>query len=223
MFLSRPVSWQTKSKPSSSTERDQNLSRRQLHVARFIGRSVVANRAAGGEIFAARAWESTGLFRSSNCLTIENDRMRSGVRMKQIIDAIGSVISAVILWLLLGTVLSVFIGPGALVMSAFIISIFSMPSGDSSSCSCECERERVYSEPERGEGLRLPHRQRVERREPIAALPAFAPPRRDEFDASYRDAQTAAWSRALQHHVPSISLTAEPASPTTHRRTARRG
>jgi hypothetical protein len=126
-----------------------------------------------------------------------------------IIDGVSTLIGVLIVWLLLGAILSLFIGPGAFGLSAMFVAIFWLVPNYPSSCSCDDEpHEREYTNRERGERLRLPDRQRVERPEPVAAVPSFAPPSRDEFDASYRDAQTAAWSRAVQHHVPSIPLTA---------------
>jgi hypothetical protein len=131
--------------------------------------------------------------------------------LASIIDGVSTLIGVLIGWLLLGAILSMFIGPGAFGLSAMFMAVFWIFPNYPSSCSCEDEPyEREYADQERGEGLRLADRQRVERREPVAAVPSFSPPRHDEFDASYRDAQTAAWSRAVQHHVPSIPLTATP-------------
>jgi len=99
----------------------------------------------------------------------------------------------------------------ALRRAQILIAIFWIFPNYPSSCSCQGERyEREYTDREPGADVHLPDRQRVERREPVAAVPFFAPPRHEEFDASYRDAQTAAWSRAVQHHVPSITLMATP-------------
>jgi len=144
-----------------------------------------------------------------------------GARMKllgNILDGVSTLIGVLIGWLLLGALLTLFIGPGAFGLSAMFMAIFWTFPNYPSSCSCEDEpHEREYTDRERGADVHLADRQRVQRREPVAAVPSFAPARHDEFDASYRDAQTAAWSRAVQHHVPSIPLTATPIRATARR------
>jgi hypothetical protein len=132
--------------------------------------------------------------------------------LRDIIDGINTLIGLVIIWLLLGAVITVFTGPGGFVMSAFFIALFFLDSSGDSSC-CSCERERVYSAQEMGEGLHLKDRHRFERQEPVAPLPAvplLAAPRHDPFDATYRNAQAAAWAQAVRHHVPSIPLRGTP-------------
>jgi hypothetical protein len=134
--------------------------------------------------------------------------------LRGIINGINTLLGLVIVWVLLGAVLTVFTGPGGFVMSAFFIAVFFVDFPGASSC-CSCEPERVYTKQEMDEGLQLKDRHRFERREPVAferrepvaplpAVPALAAPHHDPFDASYRNAQAAAWAQAVRHHVPSI-------------------
>ena len=60
------------------------------------------------------------------------------------IGGVGTLFSAVICWLLLGAILSLFISPGWFGLSAFIIASIWL-SDDRSSCPCE-PYEPYYSE-----------------------------------------------------------------------------
>jgi hypothetical protein len=146
------------------------------------------------------------------------------MNLRTIIDGISTLIGLVIVWLLLGAVLSVFIGPGGFGLSAMFIAIFWLVPDNMPSCSCqEGLHEREYTDQELGEGLHLSDRHRFERQEPVAAMPAVTPSRHDHFDASSHQAQADAWAQAVRHHVPVISLTATPARATPRRRTVRNG